>query len=118
MARSTVTERLNQRVTIQNPPDTEGTQDDHGNPTGAWTDGDTVWAEVLTDAGQMQLVADQLKPTQGFTVTIRRRAIDTTKRLKWTDRNSTVWYMYPQAITYPEGPRGELIQLTCTAAVR
>jgi head-tail adaptor len=110
--------RLDQRVTIQVPPAVEGAQDDHGNPTGAWTDSDVIWAEVLTDAGQMQLVADQLKPTQAFIVTIRRREIDTTKRLKWTDRNSTVWYLYPQSITMPEGPRSDLLTLFCTAGVR
>lgn len=110
--------RLDQRVTIQDPPDPEGAQDIHGNPTEAWADGDTVWAEVLTDAGAMQLVADQLKPTQAFTVTIRRRAITTVQRLKWTDRNSTVWYLYPQAIGEPEGPRGDLLTLSCTAGVR
>lgn len=108
--------RLDQRVTIQDPPDVEGSQDDHGVPDDPWTDGDTVWAEVLTDAGAMALVGDQLKPTQNFSVTIRRKAVTTTQRLKWTDRNSTVWYLYPQAITFPEGPRGEFLLLQCTAA--
>lgn len=117
-ATATLASRLDQRVTIQDPPAAEGTQDVHGNPTAPWTDGDTTWAEVLTDAGAVSIVGEQLKPTQNFSVTIRRRAIDTTKRMKWTDRNSVVWYLYPQAIGFPAGPRGEEMLLSCTAASR
>lgn len=108
--------RLDQRVTLQMPPDVGGEQDLHGVPTEDWTGERTLWADVKKQAGTLELHGEQLKTAATWLVTVRASrslVLDATKRFVWTDRFGVVHYLYIESDLRPDGARGDEVAVMC-----
>lgn len=62
------------RLVIKKPPSAVLSQDDHGQPTGAWETVDEVWAQILPIDGQEVYDGDKLLGKVTHAVTFRYHA--------------------------------------------
>lgn len=98
-----------QQLTLQSPPDPEGTQNSLGEPTGDWRTVATIWGQVEYGDGGKTLQVNQLTTGQRFIVRAWARADVTTRhRLQWAGK-----LLYVERIDRPDGNRGLEMVLTC-----
>lgn len=82
--------QLTRRVRFEQPPSTEASQDNHGQPSGTPTNLGTVWAKVEQLSGGETFTADQYQAEAEFLITIRRKTAVNTKCVAyWTPPGGT-----------------------------
>lgn len=104
---------MTELVSLQSPPNAEGTRNTIGEPTGPWTTiAGNVWAEVKTAGGNEAVEGSQLVAVGTYIVRTRQRPdVDETCRVLWGSLDLRI-----QSIGRPEGQRSRFMTLVCLAA--
>lgn len=102
---------MRDRITLENPPEAEGTLNGLGEPEGNWSELATVWARVEDLGGDERHEVDQTSGFGAYTV-----------RLRWLDgvtsQSRIVWGAKTLEVTGVSNPDGRKVELVLTARER
>ncbi|MFO0863540.1 MAG: phage head closure protein [Gemmataceae bacterium] len=104
--------KLDQRVTLESPPDADGERNEIGEVVGDWNPIGTFWAEVLSLSGSEAVEGDMIGATTVYRVTMRYRS-DVTEawRILWNGLDLRI-----ESVGRPEGNRSGTMTIIAAAA--